>query len=163
MTDQTIPVILSQAEGDDPRPTDEKTRKRATIRVVLHQIAKRVLIEIEDGKDAVGSPHWRRVDTQEDRDEVRAAYDIVERILADYYKRAISAEDRVIKAESRIAQLLSPKAPILTTPPDPLAPIKQKIADLIELAGRPEAPDEERRNAGVKAAELIRKHNLRAR
>lgn len=164
-------VILSQDTGPDPRDREppaecsganQSRRDRTTIRVTL-DVASRVAVEVQDGTDGVGAPHWIRLDNRED---ARAAYSILEGILASYYDRMIDAEGRAVAAETRALKAEQARAelpgrgkvsfgPAL---PDPRAAAKIKLAKLLSLATSDN--ENEARSAALSAVRLMRENNL---
>jgi hypothetical protein len=162
-------IILSQSAGEDPRPQfprdkKSKPRRETTVRVVLHRGTKRVLVEVEDGRDAVNAQRWRRIDSTRRRDEVRGAYDALERVTADYYERTVGAEGRVVAAEKRALEaerrLAAPRSPVLPLSADPKAEAKKLFAKLSELANTESTSIDERRNAALAAIEILSKNRL---
>lgn len=164
-------LILSEAPGNDPRrrrgsKRDEEPEKTPT-RVVLHRQSKRILVEIETGKDAVGKPCWRRIDNERRSAEVRGAYEAVERIAVVYFERTEEAERRVVEAERRIAGAESraleaerrATAPRPMLPqPDPKAAERKRLTHLIALAGSSNV--DEARNASLAAVKLMKELGL---
>lgn len=163
-------VLLRDQEEQDPRSKDECRRTR--VRVALHRHTANVLVEVGDGVDAVGSTHWHRLDAGKKRArraELRAAYRVTERLLAEYYDRAIAAERRAVAAEERAAlaernQSQAPtqrtsgaRAPLFLV--DPQVKEKTKIDSLIRLAVGSTNLDEAR-NAALSAVKMMVENNL---
>lgn len=162
MNDGADIVILSQREECDPR-NDET---RATVRVVLHRCAGRVLVDIARGADATGAPLPVRLDPHAlgaALDDIRGAYSFLERTIGEWYERAIAAERRATEAESRAQRAESrPRAgyigPALPTA-DPRTAARRQAEQLLALAANSHS-ENEARNAAMSAAKLIREHSL---
>ena len=155
-------VILSQREECDPRNEERK----ATVRVVLHRHASRVLVDIARGIDATGVPLPVRLDPHADdvsSDDIRVAYGSLERVVGEWYDRAIAAEHRATDAEARVRRAESrvrtgPAIPLPAA--DPKASAKQRVAKLLELASHAQTPEREAGAAAMAAVRLIREHSL---
>lgn len=178
MADPPAIVILSEKEGRDPRPIAVPARatgdgetiaesfrfNEARVRATMRRDGHRVLVEVEDGKDAVDAPHWHRLDNRESVVEVRGAYDVLERLLVEWYDRAITAENRAAVAEARAAKAEQAHAkcrsvPALTMPAQDTAAARKKVTQLIELATGSTSIEEQRTAAHV-AVNLIRDSGL---
>lgn len=170
-------VILENSKGRDPRPVvipahvdngehiAESVRFNACqVRATMRRAGPHVLVEVEDGKDAVDAPHWHRLDNQESVVEIRGAYDVLERLLVEWYDRAITAENRAAVAEARAAKAEQAHAkcrsvPVLTMPAQDTAAARKKAAQLIELAASSTSL-EEQRTAAHTAVKLMRENGL---
>lgn len=178
-------VLLSQESADNSGANGASGS--VSLRVVLHRKERRVYVEAADGVDAIGVPRWRRIDPRKPASERRKkksrpptrkeqaiadnrrAHEAVERITATLYERATAAEARALAAEARAAQaelrsqnrgppMRFPNVATVLPAPDPHAPLKQKLANLLELAVEPRTPAEEARNAAMAAARLVVSH-----
>lgn len=177
MADPPAIVILAKSEGRDPRPVvipahldngenvAESVRfSTCQVRATMRRAGPHVLVEVEDGKDAVDAPHWHRLDNQESVVEIRGAYDVIERLLVEWYDRAITAENRAAVAESRVAKAEQAHAkcrgvPALTMPAQGTAAARKKAMQLLELATG-STSQEEQRTAAHMAANIIRENGL---
>ena len=173
----------------DPRHRDEESDRdrgermtfatrspsKVKVRVVLRQdhARWRVIVEVEDGADAVGDIAWYRLDFGRSEDPVknladaRAAYEVIEGIVATLYDRSRGLETQLKTAETKVkqlegkiqSQLFRPKA---APPPqiDPLMNVKRTVAKLMNLASSESTTNEERLSAHAQAHALMRKHGL---
>jgi hypothetical protein len=158
-------IILLDQDGRDPR-IDEDAPTR-TIRVVLHRSARRILVELrKPGADAVGQPAWKRIDAGKKKAtgaDVRGAYICVERLLAEWYGRAIAAEDRVREAEDRVRKAEARANVRRSTPlleADTKGAAKRKLAQLAAVALRDNHSTEEARSAALEAIRLMSREDL---
>ncbi len=153
-------VILSQPGHREPDPYGGEDAPFVPARVVLHRAGPSVLVETQDGVDAVGAPHWLRLDDAEET--MGAAYRAVSRILAAWYDRAIAAESRVSAAEER-ARKAEMKARGGPAPPallagDPKDAAKKRFDELFRLATNNGTSDPERASAAARLVEHLKKH-----
>lgn len=153
-------VILSQPGHREPDPLGGEEASTVPARVVLHRAGPRVLVETQDGFDAVGNPHWLRLDNVDAT--LGAAYRSVSGILAEWYDRAIAAESRVSAAEERArkadAKLRGGPAPPALIAGDPKDAAKERFADLLRLASNEGTSEQERVSAAKRLVEHLKKH-----
>jgi hypothetical protein len=153
-------VILSQPDHREVDPKGGEDAPTVPARVVLHRAGPRVLVETQDGLDAVGKPHWLRLDDVDAT--LGAAYRAVSGVLATWYDRAIAAESRVAAAEDR-ARKAEAKLRGAPTPPaliagDPKDVAKRRFGELFNLAISEGTTESERASAAKRLVEHLKKH-----
>jgi len=169
-------VILYKERRTDPRPHQDGIERKREVRVVLRLDGPRarVIVEIEDEEDAVGDVAWYRLcfdrseDPAKNLADARAAYEVIEDIVATLYERARVIEERLVTSEGRVkqleqriaaAQMLKRPAPAQAQV-DPLANVKTKVMGLLTLASNEAVGDEERQAVLRNAMDMIAKYNL---
>lgn len=158
-------IILSTQDGPDPRLLEDPPER--TIRAVLHRSARRLIVEIRKfDTDGVGQPTWKRIDAGKRKAkgaDVRGAYRCAERLLADWYDRAMTAEDRVREAEDRVRKAEARAnrtriAPLLEA--DTKGAAKRRLAQLAAMALRDNHSIEEARSAALEAIRLMAREDM---
>jgi hypothetical protein len=149
-------------------PERESGDRKTVYRVVLQRKAPRVLVEEQVGHDAVGQPSWRRLDDPKrprDRDpktpiqralsDARLSYELLERIMAEYYDRATRAERRAVLAEEEAKRLAMGTAPKpLPLPDTKSVRARERVQQLTALSlNQPET--QEGRSAAVQALRIM--------
>lgn len=153
-------VILSQPDHREVDPKGGEDALTVPARVVLHRAGPRVLVETQDGVDAVGKPHWLRLDIADAT--IGAAYRAVSGILVTWYDRAVAAEGRVAAAEERARKAEAkarggPVMPALTAG-DPKDAAKRRFGELFRLATNEGTSESERTSAAARLVEHLKKH-----
>lgn len=153
-------VILSQPDHREVDPKGGEDAPTVPARIVLHRAGPRVLVETQDGFDAIGKPHWLRLDNTDAT--IGAAYRAVSGVLATWYDRAIAAESRVAAAEDR-ARKAEAKSRGAPTPPaliagDPRDAAKKRLSELLNLATNEGTTEAERESAAMRLVHHLKKH-----
>jgi len=173
-----VPTLIPVTDGPDPRPSDSAESRRVPFRVVLRSTIDRetgrergaAIVEFQDGLDGMDSPLWLRADVE----YPRAAYEVIQCVVADLHARLIRAESaaktadaRAMAAESRARGAAAVPRKLIA--PDPKAAEKaaertkaiETVATLAALAvGRLATEPAESRSMAVAALELVQKHGL---
>jgi hypothetical protein len=172
-------VILFQDKVQDPRSAKDpdKPPPELTVRVVLRNDgnSSHVRVEIEDGLDALDQTTWYRLDFNRSDDpaknltDARAAYTVLQDVVATLYKRSRMWEKALGEATSKVkelqarlqANILRPKQPAKPpTLPDPYLREKSRFHSLLKKAADKSSTEEERHTCAKLANEMLEKHDF---
>jgi hypothetical protein len=177
--DQPVPpfVVLFHEVTNDPRhaPDADAPTRRAQVRVVLRHDGKasRVLVEVEDGEDAVGATAWYRLDFGRSEDpaknlaDARAAYAVLQDVVDTLYRRSRALEQERADATAKVKQLEARLQGVRLQPMrqaakqvDPQQKEKERVLHLLRIAADHGIGPEERHAAAKAANEIMARYNL---